>query len=130
MTHILGIGGVFFKVADRAAWADWYKRVLDVDLSNWGNCTGTMFDAAAMAAKPGAGGVFSGFAADTDHFAPSTAAFMVNLVVADLDGVLARAAAQGVTPIGPVLDEAFGRFAHILDPAGIKLELWEPKGPS
>jgi hypothetical protein len=25
------------------------------------------------------------------------------------------------------MDEANGRFAHILDPEGRKLELWEPK---
>jgi predicted enzyme related to lactoylglutathione lyase len=129
MTNILGIGGVFVKVADPAAWADWYKRVLEIDMANWGHCQGTMFPAEALAAKPGAGGVFSGFAADTQYFAPSTAAFMINLVVADLDAALARAASEGVTPTGPILDEVYGRFAHILDPAGIKLELWEPKGP-
>jgi predicted enzyme related to lactoylglutathione lyase len=130
MTQVLGIGGVFFKVPDRQVWKDWYKNVLDIEMENWGNCSGAMFEAAAMAAKPGAGGVFSGFSADTDHFAPSTAAFMINLVVADLDAALARAAAAGVTPTGPIVDEVFGRFAHILDPAGIKLELWEPKGPA
>jgi predicted enzyme related to lactoylglutathione lyase len=127
MTHILGIGGVFLKTPDPAAWAAWYKRVLDVDMNEWGNCRGAMFPGAAFAAKPGAGGVYSGFGPNTDHFAPSAAPFMVNLVVADLDAALAQAAREGVTPIGPVVDDDFGRFAHLLDPAGVKLELWEPK---
>jgi predicted enzyme related to lactoylglutathione lyase len=53
---------------------------------------------------------------------------MLNLVVDDLDVVLARCAAAGVAPPAPTVDDAFGRFAHILDPDGRKIELWQPKG--
>ena len=51
---------------------------------------------------------------------------MINLVVDDLEGVLAKAAAAGVEPIGREDDE-YGRFAWVLDPAGVKLELFQPK---
>jgi predicted enzyme related to lactoylglutathione lyase len=50
---------------------------------------------------------------------------MINLIVDDLDGVLERAKAEGVEPIGGQ-DGDFGRFAWILDPAGVKVELWQP----
>jgi predicted enzyme related to lactoylglutathione lyase len=52
---------------------------------------------------------------------------MVNLMVDDLDGVLAKAAEAGVTPLNREDQDEFGRFAWIMDPAGVKLELWEPK---
>jgi predicted enzyme related to lactoylglutathione lyase len=52
---------------------------------------------------------------------------MFNLMVDDLDGVLARCAEHGVAPLAPVLDEFNGRFAHIIDLDGRKIELWEPR---
>lgn len=52
---------------------------------------------------------------------------MINLAVDDLDGVLANCAKHGVTPVKTFPEEANGKFAHIMDPEGNKLELWEPK---
>lgn len=76
---------------------------------------------------PGAGTVFSPFAATTDCFAPSTHDFMINLMVDDLAGLLAQAAAAGVEPVKRQ-DAEYGRFAHIVAPEGRKLELWQPRG--
>lgn len=118
MARVLGIGGVFFKAADPAAVGDWYRRVLGLEVADWG---GAVFHAPHAAAQ-----AWSVFPADTSHFAPSQAAFMVNLVVDDLDGVLARAAAAGVAPLGREDGDAHGRFAWLLDPAGLKVELWQP----
>ena len=77
--------------------------------------------------QPGAGTVFSPFAADTDYFEPSDKEFMFNLMVDDLDGMLARCAEHGVTPVKTFPAEGNGRFAHIMDPEGRKVELWGPK---
>ena len=33
----------------------------------------------------------------------------------------------GVTPLKMFNDEPNGRFAHLIDPEGRKVELWEPK---
>jgi predicted enzyme related to lactoylglutathione lyase len=79
------------------------------------------------AAQPGACTVFSPFDAGTDYFAPSEKEFMFNLIVDDLDGMLAQCAAHGVHPVKTFPDEGNGRFAHIMDPEGRKIELWEPK---
>jgi predicted enzyme related to lactoylglutathione lyase len=123
MAGVIGVGGVFFKSADSAMLRAWYKRVLDFDVAEQG---GAFFAASEVAATPGTGTVFSPFAADTSYFAPSKHDFMINLLVDDLDGVLARAAAEGVVPEKPVEDYSYGRFAHIMDPEGRKLELWQP----
>ena len=124
MSKVLGLGGLFFKSADPAAMAEWYGRVLGMAFEAWG---GVVFTPDAAAAHPGAGTVFSPFGADTDYFAPSDATFMFNLMVDDLDGILARCAEHGVKPLAAILDEFNGRFAHIMDPEGRKIELWEPK---
>lgn len=121
---VIGLGGLFFKSTDPAAMNEWYHRVLGIEFESWG---GVAFSPDAAAAHPGAATVFSAFAADTDYFAPSDAAFMFNFMVDDLDGMLARCAEQGVMPLAAVLDEFNGRFAHIIDPEGRKIELWEPK---
>ena len=122
MARVLGIGGVFFKAKDTGALTSWYRDVLGLDMQDWG---GTFFTPDAMAAHPGAGTVFSPFAADTDYFEPSTKDFMINLAVDDLDAILASCAAHGVDA-KIVADDSNGRFAHLLDPEGTKIELWQP----
>lgn len=124
MAKVLGVGGVFFKSQDGAKLQAWYKDVLGLSFHEWG---GVVFTPDAMAGHPGAGTVFSFFKPDTDYFAPSAKDFMINLAVDDLDGILARAKTHGVEPVKTFPDEANGKFAHIIDPEGTKIELWEPK---
>lgn len=123
MAKVLGLGGLFFKSSDSDDTRQWYARVLGVEPAEWG---GTWFPATDFAAQPGAGTVFNVMGSG-DYIAPSTNEFMFNLVVDDLDGVLARAKEHGVEPVKLFPDEMNGRFAHILDPEGRKIELWEPK---
>ena len=123
MAKILGIGGVFFKAGDRPVLTRWYREVLGVDLGSWG----AFFSPAAMAAHPGAGTALSLFAQDTDYFSPSPKPFMINFAVDDLEGVLTRCREHGVEAVQTIADEANGRFAHLIDPEGNKIELWQPK---
>ena len=123
MAKVLGLGGLFFKSNDKDATIAWYARVLGIEPTEWG---GTWFPAADFAAHAGAGTVFNVMGSG-DYIAPSTNEFMFNLVVDDLDGVLARAKEHGVEPIKTFPEEVNGRFAHILDPEGRKIELWQPK---
>jgi predicted enzyme related to lactoylglutathione lyase len=123
MARVLGLGGLFFKSADPAATRQWYADVLGLEADEWG----TFFTPAAAAANPGAGTASSPFAANTEYFAPSDKEFMFNLMVDDLDGILAQAAGHGVQPVKLMPDEGMGPFAHIMDPEGRKIELWQPK---
>ena len=43
--------------------------------------------------------------------------------------VLGLGGVAGAEPVGRQ-DEAYGRFAWLIDPAGVKVELWQPPGPS
>jgi predicted enzyme related to lactoylglutathione lyase len=124
MAKVLGVGGVFYKAANPADSSAWYKTVLGMDMYDWG---GAFFTPDAAAAHPGAGTVFSPFKESTDYFQPSTRELMINFMVDDLDGVLARCKEHGVEPIKLMPDEVNGRFAHIMGPDGLKIELWQPK---
>jgi predicted enzyme related to lactoylglutathione lyase len=121
LAKVLGLGGVFFKVQDPDALQAWYERVLGFSITEWG---GSMF------AHPAAGFTnWTPFKADADYFAPSSQPLMINFIVDDIDGVLAQAATEGVEPVGRQ-DEAYGRFAWLIDPEGFKVELWQPAGKS
>jgi predicted enzyme related to lactoylglutathione lyase len=123
MATVIGVGGVFFKARDPQALRAWYERVLGLEMQDW---NGTVFLPQTMVEQPGAGTVFSLFPEDTDYFEPSTKPFMINLAVDDLAGILERAKGHGVEPVRSFEDQPNGRFAHIVDPEGTTLELWEP----
>ncbi|HZZ66698.1 MAG TPA: VOC family protein [Phenylobacterium sp.] len=119
MGKVLGLGGVFFRAADPQAVRDWYARVLGFEVTRWGG---------VVWPHPSVGKTtWNAFSADSDHFAPSVAPYMVNYIVEDLDGLLAKAKAEGAELVGePMKDDTFGKFAWLMDPAGVKVELWEP----
>lgn len=51
---------------------------------------------------------------------------MINYRVENLDALLEELKAEGVTMVGDVSSYEYGKFAHILDVEGNKIELWEP----
>jgi predicted enzyme related to lactoylglutathione lyase len=121
MARITGVGGIFFKVADPKALAAWYRDVMGVDVEDWG---GALFRTNAEG-PPHL--VWSPFRQDTDYFAPSTREFMINFAVDDLDAMIVALKGKGVEILGREDADPNGRFAWLLDPAGTKIELWEPK---
>lgn len=124
MAKVLGLGGLFFKARDPDAMKEWYTRVLGIEMASWG----AWFPVEGFAAQTGAGTAFSIIKESSDQISPSEREFMFNFVVDDLDGVLERCKQNGVEPIKLQSDDAIGHFAHILDPEGRKIELWQPKG--
>jgi len=124
MASVTGIGGIFFKAEDPDATRAWYRDYLGIELSEYG---GWSFQWRDVDAPNNLGRTEWGpFAADTDYFQPSDAAFMINYRVDDLDGLLERLEAAGIERIGAIESYSYGRFAWVLDPDGIKVELWEP----
>ncbi|PWE17509.1 glyoxalase [Marinicauda salina] len=129
MAKVIGIGGVFARCDDAEATGRWYADVLGIELADFG---GAHFRPQDFVARHGdaAMTVWCPFGpAMREYMEPGTAAFMINLVVDDLDGVLERARSKGVEPVTdePVAYDN-GRFAWIVDPDGVKVELWEPAG--
>jgi predicted enzyme related to lactoylglutathione lyase len=119
--RVLGLGGLFFKSPDPSRLRGWYERVLGLQFNNWG---GIVFDPATLPVNGAT--IFTPFAAATDYFAPSAQPFKFNLVVDDLDAVLARAAAAGATVLEERASGEQGDFAWLVDCDGNKVELWQP----
>ena len=122
--RVLGVGGVFFRSGDPAALGDWYARHLGFDIEALGPSRGASFRPADM--PPTAFTVWGAFARDTEYFGALDQAYMINLVVDDLDAALDNVADGG----GQVLEEReeqdYGRFGWFIDPEGNRVELWEP----
>lgn len=118
MEKVTGVGGVFFRARDPSALSAWYETHLginraptDMEMVPWRTTEGVA--------------VFAPFAVDTDYFPPNQQ-FMVNFRVNDLDAMLAQLRATGIEPFNETTLDGIGRFAHIHDPEGNAVELWEP----
>jgi len=51
---------------------------------------------------------------------------MINYRVENLEKLLEELAKEGVEIVGEMESYEYGKFAHIMDPEGNKIELWEP----
>ena len=122
---VLGMGGLFFRARDPDALNAWYKQHLGVGAGCDSTGTGAV-DAWTWRVQGGPM-VFAPFKDTTDYFAADKA-FMINLRVSDLDGLLASLGAAGIDAITkPEWDDpSTGRFARVHDPEGNAIELWEP----
>jgi len=121
MAKVTGLGGVFYVVSDPEATRTWYRETLGID----GEYGPQLLWSEETGEQPYS--LISHFSDDT-YFRPGTAQFMINLRVDDLDGMVERLRAKGVEVLDTA-DEIYGKFAWILDPNGVKIELWEQRGP-
>jgi predicted enzyme related to lactoylglutathione lyase len=126
MKHVLGIGGIFFKARDPEKLAAWYKEHLGLNVEDYGGVSFREEENADVSPKRQAFLVWSAFPEDTDYFAPSSKPFMINFRVADLDQLLAKLRAEGVTVDEKAEKSEFGYFGWAMDPEGNRIELWEP----
>ena len=69
---------------------------------------------------------WSPFNESTKYFEPSTKDFMINYRVADLEALVEELRKEGVTVVDKIEKYDYGKFVHILDAEGNKIELWEP----
>jgi predicted enzyme related to lactoylglutathione lyase len=124
MKRVTGIGGIFFKAKDAASLQTWYKRHLGIDVQSWG---GAAFDWADAEGKSVAGTtVWSIGPEESDQFAPSSASFMVNYRVEDLQSLVKVLKVEGCNVLDKIDESEYGKFAWVIDPEGNKVELWQP----
>lgn len=122
MARVTGIGGVFFKAQNPKSLGKWYRDNLGLDVQDWGGASlrwGTRENPSGTTA-------WSLFSADTTHFKPSEAPFMVNYRVDDLAALLQALRTKGCDVADRSEESEFGKFGWVIDPEGNKVELWEP----
>jgi catechol 2,3-dioxygenase-like lactoylglutathione lyase family enzyme len=124
--RILGIGGIFFKSANKKQMQEWYSKHLGLADSGHGVMLPWREKDNPESEQMTIWTIFPG---NTKYFEPSPASFMVNYIVDDLDALLDRLAKEGVRIDPKRQDESYGRFAWIFDPDGNKIELWQPLHP-
>ena len=124
MPKVTGIGGVFFRSDNPESLRDWYAEHLGIPVDDGGYVVFQWKDGSDER-QPGST-VWAPFARDTSYFG-APVPFMINFRVDDLDGLLEALRASGVQVDDDIEDmEGIGRFGHLTDPEGNRIELWEP----
>lgn len=120
--RVKAIGGVFFKSEDPEAMKSWYKEHLGIQTGEYGSTFGWRhFNDKEQKGYT----AWCPFNEDTKYFQPSEKSFMINYRVDDLEGLIENLRESGVKIVGEIENYEYGKFAHIMDPEGNKIELWE-----
>lgn len=123
MKKVTGIGGIFFKCKDPEKMNEWYQKNLGLNTSQYG----AVFEwyQGADSTKKGFTN-WNPFNETTKYFEPSEKDFMVNYRVDDITALVDELKKSGVTILDTIETYEYGKFVHILDMEGNKIELWEP----
>jgi predicted enzyme related to lactoylglutathione lyase len=124
MKKVTGIGGIFFKCKDPKKMKEWYNTHLGLDTNDWG-ATFEWREESDPAKKGST--QWSTFSETTKYFEPSVKDFMINYRVADMEALVEELKKEGVTVVDKIEDSDYGKFVHIMDMEGNKIQLWEPK---
>lgn len=120
---VTGIGGIFFKCKDPRKIREWYQANLGLNTNQYG----AVFEwyQGADSTKKGFS-QWSPFNEKTKYFEPSTKDYMINYRVENLTALVAELKKNNVTIVDTIESVEYGKFVHILDVEGNKIELWEP----
>jgi len=121
--RVTSIGGFFFKCKDPKAVREWYQTHLGLNTNQYG----AVFEwyQGADSTKKGFN-QWSPFKETTTYFEPSTKDFMINYRVDNIEVLINQLKAKGITILDTIATYDYGKFVHILDIEGNKIELWEP----
>lgn len=121
--RVTGIGGIFFKAENPDSLKKWYSSLLGINTDKYG--TVFVWYQGADSTRHGytQWGVFK---STTKYFNPSKKEYMINYRVDNLDMMLKRFRENKVTICDTIESYDYGKFLHIMDPEGNKIELWEP----
>ncbi len=121
---VTGIGGIFFNADNLEDTKAWYAKNLGIEINNWGSSSfesrnlNNPEEVNSLQWKP--------FKKEEEYFAPSKKEFMINYQVQNIEGLIAKFKENGVTILDNLTTYDYGKFIHILDAEGNKIELWEP----
>jgi predicted enzyme related to lactoylglutathione lyase len=123
MKKVTGIGGIFFKCKDPNKMREWYNTNLGLKTNEYG----AVFEwyQGCDNSKKGFT-TWSPFEKETTYFEPSENNFMINYRVENLEELVEELRKSGVTIVDTIERFEYGKFVHILDIEGNKIELWEP----
>jgi len=121
---VTGIGGIFFYSDSLQETKEWYTKNLGIEINEWGSSSfesrniNNPDEINSLQWKP--------FKKGDDYFSPSKKEFMINYQVQNIEGLVNKLKENGVTILDSIATYDYGKFVHILDKEGNKIELWEP----
>ncbi len=120
---VTGIGGIFFFSDNPKETKEWYAKNLGLEINEWGSS----FES-RNAKKPEEINYlqWSTFKTGDEYFSPSKKEFMINYRVQNIEGLVSKLNENGVTILDSIATYDYGKFVHIMDADGNKIELWEP----
>ena len=120
---VTGIGGVFFFSDSPKETREWYRKNLGLETNDYG-CT---FESRNLNKPEEINALqWSPFKKGSEYFAPSKKEFMINYRVQNIEGLVHQLKGNGVTVVDTIENSEYGKFVHIMDSEGNKIELWEP----
>lgn len=118
----IGVGGIFFKAQNVKVLNEWYYKNLGLVRNDYG----TLFE--SRDGEDPNKKVYlqwSPFNEKTKYFEPSQKQFMINYRVQDLEKLKTELEKNGVQILDKIESYDYGKFLHIMDPEGNKIELWQ-----
>jgi predicted enzyme related to lactoylglutathione lyase len=121
---VTGIGGIFFYSDNLQETNEWYTKNLGIEINAWGSSgfesrnINKPDEITSLQWKP--------FKKGDEYFSPSKKDFMINYTVQNIEGLVNKLKENGVTILDDIVTYDFGKFVHIMDAEGNKIELWEP----
>jgi predicted enzyme related to lactoylglutathione lyase len=122
---VTGIGGIFFYSDNLKETQEWYTKNLGIEINDWGSSS---FESRNLNRPDEINSLqWKPFQKGDEYFSPSKKDFMINYTVQNIEGLVNKLKENGVTILDSIATYDFGKFVHIMDSEGNKIELWEPK---
>lgn len=118
MGNVIGIGGIFIKCKNPKKMNEWYQHVLGLRINDYG----VLFEFN----HTNSGNAYlqlGTFPEHSDYFGQEEQKYMLNFRVDNLISFLEK---RNLTPLEEIAVYEYGKFAHIIDIEGNRIELWEP----
>ena len=121
---VTGIGGIFFYSDNLKETKEWYTKNLGIEINDWGSSS---FESRNINRPDEINSLqWKPFKKGDEYFSPSKKDFMINYQVQNIKGLVKKLKENGVTILDSIVTYDFGKFVHIMDTEGNKIELWEP----
>ena len=120
---VTGIGGIFFFSDNPNETKEWYSKNLGLEVNEWGS---TFEFRNANRPEEINYLQWSPFKTGSEYFSPSKKEFMINYRVQNIEALVNALKENGVTVVDEIETYDYGKFVHIMDNEGNKIELWEP----
>ena len=119
---VTGIGGIFFFSDNPKETREWYRQNLGLETNDYGST----FESRNVDKPDEINSLqWSPFKKGSEYFAPSKKEFMINYRVQNIEGLVNKLKENGVTIVDEIENSEYGKFVHIMDSEGNKIELWE-----